>query len=110
MDTKRVESAIDRKCHQKNLITESNKNKIIATILEETSGFTKSSNIVFIPLHFNIVKESQALISLLHISADDDMQVYTAYTERCNYLFAMIKPGTANQKSYTRHENYKYSG
>ena len=59
---------------------------IIKWYEQQTTTFTKSSNIVFIPLHFNIVKESQALISLLHISADYALQVYTAYTERCNYF------------------------
>ena len=91
-------AAIDKSCHQKNQITLQRKNKIIATILHETLIYTKFQNITFVTLDFNVVKESHILIIEHHISADDALHLFTAYSEHCDHFVCSDKHLTKQTK------------
>ena len=95
-------AAIDKGCHQKNKINVQRKN-IIATILQETLIYSKFQNIIFVTLDFNIVKGSHKLIIEHHISADDALHFFTAYSEQCDHFICSDKHLTNRPKVRWEH-------
>lgn len=91
-------AAIDKSCHQKHQITVQRKNKIIATILHETLIYSKFQNITFVTLDFNVVRGSHILIIEHHISADDALHLFTAYSEQCDHFICSDKHLTKQTK------------
>jgi predicted nucleic acid-binding protein len=80
-------TAIDKNFYQKKLVTNEQRDKIIATILATSMNSMQTyPNIQFVPVTSKIVKDSTSLIRSLHISADDALHVHTAMKQRCKYF------------------------
>jgi predicted nucleic acid-binding protein len=80
-------TAIDKNFYQKKLVTNEQRDKILATILATSMKFMQTyPNIQFVPVTSKIIKDSTSLIHSLHISADDALHVYTAMKQRCKYF------------------------
>jgi predicted nucleic acid-binding protein len=86
-------SAIDRKAHQYHEITPKQANQTIATILQRSKELAKKSQsrIVFVPVDYDVIKESTVLIYSRHISADDALHVFTAFYHNCQYFICKDK-------------------
>jgi predicted nucleic acid-binding protein len=81
-------AAIDKKCHQKKMMSQEICSKIIAATFRQIKEFSErtSRNIVFAQLEKDIINDSNVLIAILHISADDAVHVTTACYYSCDYF------------------------
>jgi predicted nucleic acid-binding protein len=80
-------AGIDRNYYQKKLISENERDKVIATILATSVKYMQTyPNVDFIPVTSKIVNDSISLIDSLHISSDDALHIYTATKHRCKYF------------------------
>jgi len=77
-------AAIDRKYNQRHEITLEDRDTVIATILQQGLEWSDPKyNVYFVPLEKTIINGSITLVTKLHISADDAIQVYTSFIKHC---------------------------
>jgi predicted nucleic acid-binding protein len=85
-------AAIDQKGNQHHEITQEQATNIIATILEKTKTYyERTSNIGFVLLNVDSIRDSSVFIHTLHVSSDDALHLYQAWSNDCEYFVCKDK-------------------
>ena len=85
-------AAIDQKVNRLREITQEQGTNIIATIFEKTKTYyERTSNIGFVLLTLDSIRDSSVFIYTLHVSSDDALHLYQAWSNDCEYFVCKDK-------------------
>lgn len=73
---------------EKPKLSQTERQEIIATIVQRVRNSRQDANFFFQPIDHSIVANSRLLIDGYHISPDDALHLYTAWIRDCDYFLA----------------------